>query len=123
MVMILLRKLAVLTVAVALIAPPLTGLLSAAVGGDGSHVHFDHVWHSHDFDEFAKHSIDLAGQSHTDDTGNAAHCDHVHLTVMMMISNVEWRLSSVHAVHGPPLNFSQAGRTFSPPSRPPQHFS
>lgn len=114
------RKLLVLPLALVLIAPPLTGVLSSLLGGSDGHVHHDHVWHAPQFDrDFASAK---AQHAHADEgeSDQASHCDHIHLTVMMLIGAVAWEIIPSHAIYQPPLNTAQAGRISTPQSRPPQ---
>ncbi len=115
------KKLLALALALALVLPPLSGILHQAFDGDGSHVHFDHVWHQPSLDDILNPSRHDAGQKQ----GGASetHQDHVHIAVMAIVAGNSFELILPDAAYDPVEMSVQFGRVLSPPGRPPQLIS
>jgi hypothetical protein len=121
------RKFLILAIAVAFVAPPMMAVLNKALGGDGSHVHFDHAWHEIGARDDHHHKD---GADHDDhetnpdaDGADQAHNDHVHLAAVALAESFSLGLNTVPAAYeglSPPLHF---GRHSAPPGRPPQALS
>ncbi|MBM3514773.1 MAG: hypothetical protein FJX59_13835 [Alphaproteobacteria bacterium] len=108
-----------LAMAIALIVPPLTGVLLRALGGDGRHVHFDHVWHQDAEIHAHRHAADTAGMDRQHDHDDF-HCDHFHTVVMALVATAPFEVRRGPRSYDPAPITIEVGRGLSPPSRPPQ---
>lgn len=114
-----LRKFLTLAVALALVLPPISGLVNKALGGDGSHVHFEHVWHEAGVNDIADHHADVANP-HSAEAPIHSHCDHVHIALMLGMATYHLdEVAVVRSYEQQPI-FQQPGLSLLPPGHPPQ---
>jgi hypothetical protein len=117
------RKFLTIAVALALVLPPLSGLMNKALGGDGSHVHFDHVWHQTSVDDILRHHADVSSPHQGESSPIHTHSDHVHIALMLGMATYHLDgVAIVRSYEQQPI-FFQPGLSLLPPGHPPQALS
>lgn len=116
------RKFIAIAIALAIVFPPVSGLANKALGGDGTHLHFDHIWHQAD-----QHDTHVRQQNFGADQQDhhpiKALDDHVHMTVMVIIATYSMSADvPVRSYHDAVIAFHQ-GRSLAPPDHPPRALS
>ena len=122
------RRWLIAIMSMALVLPPLTGVVSRALGGDGRHVHVDHVWHqnagtynagTYNAGTYAaEHPAADAGQDGENDEQD---CNHFHSTVMALFASTTFDISRKSRNYDPVRPTFRTGRAVAPSSRPPRH--
>ena len=117
------RKFLTLAVALALVIPPISGTVNKALGGDGTHVHFEHVWHAAGVDDVADHHHGDRVSADQGDVPCDSHCDHVHIATMLGMTTYGLNDVAIVRTYQPQPIFQQPGLSLSPPGHPPQALS
>lgn len=124
-----LRKFLTFFMALAIVASPATSLINKALGGDGTHVHFDAI--SHQASEYLvsghhhgddDHGADESSLSHHDD-GQAPHEAHFHFMTLAFTASFDLVAELPTSIYGMTIVSGQISRTYSPPARPPRAIS
>jgi len=111
------RKVIALFLMLSLALSPVVGTFAVALGSDGEHMHFDHIWHAVEFNPVAAHDWN---DHHRGGPIKHSHADHVHYAVFL----VSQLAPLVHPTGSLELATFPESFTYDqhpcPPLRPPQ---
>lgn len=107
------RLILAVVMAFAIVFPPVSDAFACALGGNGEHAHYDHIWHQ---PGVADHDHDR------DHAGKTKHSclDHIHMAVMALPNGSRLTLDVPYRVYNVAVFILPASRVLVPPGHPPQ---
>jgi hypothetical protein len=112
------RLILAVVMAFAIVFPPVSDAFACALGGNGEHAHYDHIWHQPGVaDADHEHDRDQAGKT------KHSCLDHIHMAVMALPDGSRLTLDASYRVYDVAVSILCAGRVLVPPGHPPQRLA